>query len=265
MQPAVGAGAAAFLAGLLSFFSPCVAPLVPGYIGYLSSAALRGANVELKTDVAGVRPTDAPAAAGAGSNPAIAACLLFVAGFSAAFVALGLASASFGRLLAAYQPVLETLAGIVMVVMGAFLLDLLSRRAIGVLLHEARVQIRPGAFGRFGAVAPFALGVVFAAGWTPCIGPVLASILAYVGANGSSALAIWLLSLYSLGFAVPFLAVGLGWSEGVRLLGWVKRHGHALSLVSGVALVVVGVVYLTGQVSVFSAWAQHIATFGPHL
>ena len=257
MQAGVGAGAAAFLAGLLSFFSPCVAPLVPGYIGYLSGAALRGTG-----DIGDA--TDTAATAQARSNPAIPACLLFVSGFSAAFVALGLASASFGHLLAAYQPVLETIAGIVMLVMGAFLLNLLPRAAIGVLLREARVQIRPGAFGRLGAVAPFALGVVFAAGWTPCIGPVLAAILAYVSANGSSTLAIWLLSLYALGFAVPFLAVGLGWSESVQLLGWVKRHGHALSLVSGIALVVVGIVYLTGQVSVFAVWAQHIATLAPH-
>ena len=254
MQAGIGAGAAAFLAGLLSFFSPCVAPLVPGYIGYLSGAALHGTHVT--ADVS-VREKARP-------NPANLACVLFVAGFSAAFVALGLVSASFGRLLAAYQPVLETLAGIVMVVMGAFLLNLLPRAAISLLLREARVQIRPGAFGRLGRVAPFALGVVFAAGWTPCIGPVLAAILAYVGANGSSVLAIWLLSLYALGFAVPFLAVGLGWSASVWLLGWVKRHGQALSLVSGAALVLVGVIYLTGQVSVFAVWAQHIATIGPH-
>jgi cytochrome c-type biogenesis protein len=254
MQAGVGAGAAAFLAGLLSFFSPCVAPLVPGYIGYLSGAALRGEQME---------PQVAEAARSR-RNPAVLACLLFVAGFSAAFVALGLASASFGRVLVAYQPVLETLAGIVMLVMGAFLLDLLPRGAINVLLREARVQLRPGAFGRLGSVAPFALGVVFAAGWTPCIGPVLAAILAYVAANGSSGLAIWLLSLYALGFAVPFLVVGLGWSESLRLLGWVKRHGHALSLVSGVALVLVAIVYLTGQVTVFAVWAQRIAALGPH-
>lgn len=254
MQAGLGAGAAAFLAGLLSFFSPCVAPLVPGYIGYLSGTALRGASSDTSID----------GTARASANPAIPACLLFVGGFSAAFVVMGLALASFGRIFAAYQPVLETLAGIVMLVMGAFLLDLLPRRAISVLLREARVQIRPGAFGRLGVVAPFAFGVVFAAGWTPCIGPVLASILAYVSANGSSTLAAWLLSLYALGFAVPFLAVGLGWSESVRLLGWVKRHGHTLSLVSGIALVVAGIVYLTGQVSVFAVWAQHIAALGPH-
>jgi cytochrome c-type biogenesis protein len=254
MQAGVGAGAAAFLAGLLSFFSPCVAPLVPGYIGYLSGAALRGAQMEPQV-------ADATRAR---RNPAVLACLLFVAGFSVAFVLLGLAWASFGRLLVAYQPVLETVAGIVMLVMGAFLLNLLPRRAINVLLREARVQLRPGAFGRLGGVAPFALGIVFAAGWTPCIGPVLAAILAYVAANGSSGLAIWLLSLYALGFAVPFLVVGLGWSESLRLLGWVKQHGNALSVVSGVALVLVAIVYLTGQVTVFAVWAQHIAALGPH-
>ncbi|MGH2518052.1 MAG: cytochrome c biogenesis CcdA family protein, partial [Ktedonobacterales bacterium] len=259
MQAGVGAGAAVFLAGLLSFFSPCVAPLVPGYIGYLSGAALRGEPGQRDERM----DAGAAVAVRARLNPAVPVCLLFVAGFSAAFVALGLVSASFGHLLVAYQPVLETLAGIVMLIMGAFLLNLLPRRALGVLLREARLRIQPGALGRLGVVAPFALGVVFAAGWTPCIGPVLASILAYVGANGSTGLAIWLLSLYALGFAVPFLAVGLGWAEAVRLLGWVQRHGHALSLVSGVALVLVAAVYLTGQVSVFAIWAQHISALGP--
>lgn len=255
MQAAFGAGGAVFIGGLLSFFSPCVAPLVPGYIGYLSGASLRAAEVELDVDAQGT--------ARARVNPAIPACLLFVAGFSAAFVALGLASASFGRLLAAYQLVLETIAGIVMLVMGAFLLNLLPRGAISALLREARIQLRPGAYSRLGAVAPFALGVVFAAGWTPCIGPVLASILAYVGANASLGLGAWLLSLYALGFAVPFLAVGLGWSEGVRVLGWVQRHGQALSFASGVALILVAIIYLTGQVSLFASWAQHIAALGP--
>lgn len=257
MQAALGTGIAAFIGGLLSFFSPCVAPLVPGYIGYLSGASLRAAEGAVEVDV-GARGT-----ARARLNPAVSACLLFVGGFSAAFVALGLASASFGRLLAAYQMALETIAGIVMLVMGAFLLNLLPRRAINTLLREARIPLRPGAFSRLGAVAPFALGVVFAAGWSPCIGPVLASILAYVGANANLGLGIWLLSLYALGFAVPFLAIGLGWSEGVRLLGWVKRHGQALSFASGVALILVAIIYLTGQVSLFASWAQHVAALGP--
>lgn len=250
MEVSIGAAAAAFLAGVVSFFSPCVAPLVPGYIGYLSGTTVRAG--------AGDSRAESALAVRWRGNPVVAASLLFVAGFSLAFVALGLATASFGRLLAAYQPVLETVAGIFMVVMGAFLLNVLPRSVVVALLREARVQVSPAITHRLGRIAPFALGVVFAAGWTPCIGPVLASVLVYVGVSGSQGLGVLLLSLYSLGFAVPFLAVGLGWSQGLWALGWAKRYGRMVTQVSGIVLVLVGIVYLTGEVSVFSIWAQHL-------
>ncbi|HKV83813.1 MAG TPA: cytochrome c biogenesis protein CcdA [Ktedonobacterales bacterium] len=252
----VGAGTilAAFVGGLISFFSPCVAPLAPGYIGYLSSASLR-------TDAAS---SEAIASDGSGviavrrANPALAPCLLFVGGFSAAFIALGLLSASFGRLLVAYQLVLETIAGIVMIAMGAFLLDLLPRGVTGVLLREARAHVGSARLQRFGAVGPFLLGVVFAAGWTPCIGPVLASILAYVGVSASLSAGALLLTSYSLGFAAPFILIGLGWTKGLISLGWVTRYSRRISIISGVVLIVVGIVYLTGQVSIFATWAQQL-------
>jgi cytochrome c-type biogenesis protein len=169
---------------------------------------------------------------------------------------LGLLAGGFGRVLAAYQPVMQTIAGIVMVVMGAFLLGLLPRALSDWMLREGRLQLRPDKVSRLGLAAPFALGIVFAAGWTPCIGPVLASILAFASASASTATGAILLTLYAVGFALPFLAVGLGWSAGLRALGWVKRYGHAISLISGGVLIVVGILYLTGEVALFSAWAQ---------
>ena len=248
----VGAILAAFAGGLISFFSPCVAPLVPGYIGYLSGATIRAEGLTPNGDTV----------AASSATPAIAPCLLFVGGFSTAFVALGLLSASFGRLLAAYQLVLETIAGIVMIVMGAFLLDLLPRGISGVLLREGRAHVGTARLRRLGAVGPFMLGVVFAAGWTPCIGPVLASILAYVGVTASLSTGALLLAAYAIGFAVPFITIGFGWAKGLVSLGWVTRYSRRVSMISGVALIVVGLVYLTGQVSLFANWAQQLSVPG---
>jgi cytochrome c-type biogenesis protein len=238
-------GIAAFGAGLLSFFSPCVAPLVPGYIGYLSGASARGHTAP-----------GATIQADADARTLTRVCLLFVGGFSAAFVALGLLAASFGALLAAYRLVLETVAGIVMIVLGAFLLELLPRGWMWALVREWRLPLAPRALG---GLAPFALGVVFAAGWTPCIGPVLGSILLYAGSTASAGAGMALLGAYALGFALPFLAVGLGWSAGLRALGWLKHYGRIVTIVSGVALILVGLVYLTGQVSQLAIWAQRVA------
>ncbi len=240
-------GAAAFVAGVLSFFSPCVAPLVPGYIGYLSGRSAQGQ-----------APADALSTAGSGGRAA-RVCLLFVAGFSVAFVALGLVAAWFGALLAAYRLVLETVAGVVMIVLGAFLLNLLPRAWMWALVREWRLPLAPRALAGLGRLAPFALGMVFAAGWTPCIGPVLGSILLYVGSTGSAGAGTALLGAYALGFALPFLAVGLGWSAGLRALGWLKRYGQIVTIVSGVALILVGLVYVTGQVEQLAVWAQRIA------
>jgi cytochrome c-type biogenesis protein len=231
-------------------------------MSYLAGASARRPAAALQAEGGGGTVVVTAPGRGLLRNPALPTCLLFVGGFSAAFVALGLLAGSFGSLLVAYRPVLETVAGIVMLVMGAFLLNLLPRGWMQVLSREWRLPELVWAEGAhrtsLRGLAPFGLGVVFAAGWTPCIGPVLSTILLYVGASAGPGSGVVLLALYALGFALPFLAVGLGWSAGLRALGWLKRYGNVVTVASGVALILVGLLYLTGQVAQISIWAQHL-------
>jgi cytochrome c-type biogenesis protein len=248
----VGAIFIALLGGLASFFSPCVAPLAPGYISYISSLTVHDGAVSLSGG--GVTAWRSKL-----FGSAAVASVIFVAGFSVTFIALGFLVAGFGTLLAAYRPVMETIAGIVMLVMGAFLLGLLPRQVTEFLMRENRFQLSGASLRGWGLAAPFALGIVFAAGWTPCIGPVLTSILVFVGATGSAGQGGLLLAFYSLGFAIPFLAIGIGASFGLRAFGWSKRYNGVIAKVSGVVLILVALLYLTGEVSVISSWAQRFA------
>lgn len=246
-----------FAGGLLSFFSPCVAPIMPGYIGYLSGTMLRvrEGNSEIESSSSRQVPLVIQ----------VQACLLFVGGFSAAFIALGLLAGSFGGFIVAYRPVMETLAGIVMLAMGIFLLGWIPLEsgpfqwAKG-LMSTKRTYLTESTVRRLGAVAPFALGIVFAAGWTPCIGPVLAAILVYAGASASIGQGALLLTIYSLGFAVPFLVLGYILARGAGAPQWMRRHSNTIEKVSGGLLVVLGVVYLAGLSSIFAVWAQRLGT-----
>ncbi len=251
----VGAIFIALLGGLASFFSPCVAPLAPGYISYISSLTLSDSDVsEISVSGGGVAAWRSKI-----FGSAALASVFFVAGFSVMFIALGFLVAGFGTLLAAYRPVMETIAGIVMLVMGAFLLGLLPRQVTEFLMRESRFQLSGSSLRGWGRAAPFALGIVFAAGWTPCIGPVLTSILVFVGASGSAAQGGLLLAFYSIGFAIPFLVIGIGASFGLRAFGWAKRYNAVIAKVAGVALILVSLLYLTGEVSVISSWAQQFS------
>ena len=247
----IGSALIALLGGLASFFSPCVAPLAPGYISYISSLTPS-------------EPSVALAGGGAATwrarwrGPATVASLLFVAGFSVTFIGFGLLASYFGGLVA-YRPVMQTVAGIVMLIMGVFLLGWLPSGVMEFLMRERRWHVPGSVARRIGWAGPFALGIVFAAGWTPCIGPVLASVLLIAGATSTMGQGATLLAFYSLGFAIPFLAIGIGWSLGLRALGWAKRYSVLVSRVSGVALILVSLLYLTGEVSVISAWAQRFA------
>ncbi|MCL4534656.1 MAG: cytochrome c biogenesis protein CcdA [Bacteroidetes bacterium] len=226
----------AFGAGFVSFLSPCVAPLVPGYLSYVSGVSVQ--------DLAQPR---------AGQNRRLLiSCLLFVLGFSLVFVALGASASLLGGLIEDYRRELNRAAGGVIILMGLFVMGVAR---LPMLYQEKRFQFAGGSFGQAGTIL---LGMAFGFGWTPCVGPVLASILFYAGGAGTAGQGAMLLLAYSLGMGVPFVATGLAFSRAMRALGWVKRHYRAINFVSGGLLVGVGTLFLTDRFFYFSILAQRL-------
>ena len=213
---------AAFVAGLLSFLSPCVAPIVPGYLSFVSGAAIGSTG--------GVRQTER----------VLIASLLFILGFSTVFVALGAGAGAIGSMLDAHRATLTRLSGALMLLMGLFVLGVVR---LPMLERDRRFHFIDRPYGPAGTVL---LGMAFAFGWTPCIGPILASILFYAGAAETAQQGALLLLVYSLGLGVPFLASGLGLSRAVGL-GWARRHLHVVNLASGFLLAAVGMLFVTNQ------------------
>jgi cytochrome c-type biogenesis protein len=212
--------AAAFAAGFVSFASPCVLPLIPGYLSFVSG---------LGFDELGAQPRRVVVATGG-----------FVAGFTAMFVAFGAGAAWFGDVLLENRRALEVVAGVFIVVAGLMYAGLPLPRA---LLVERRVEV--GARGRL--VTPPLAGVAFAIGWTPCVGPTLAAILALAAGGGGAAEGAVLLAVYSLGLGVPFLLFGLLFTRALGLVHALRRHWRLVSVTSGGLLVVFGVLLATGD------------------
>ena len=225
----------AFGAGLLSFLSPCVAPLVPGYLSFLSGSAGVGA-----------------ASSRGETERVLTVSLLFVLGFSVVFVLLGAGAALFGALLEIHRPLLNRLAGLAMILMGLAIAGLIRAPF---LEQERRLHLIDRAYGPLGTLL---IGMAFALGWTPCIGPVLATILFYAGASDTVEQGAFLLLIYSLGLGLPFVLVGLGWSRALTLLSWAKRHSQALNLSSATLLVGVGLLFLTNRVFYLNLFAQRL-------
>jgi cytochrome c-type biogenesis protein len=215
------APALAFVAGFVSFASPCVLPLVPGYLSFVTG----GAAVERRPRLA----------------DRLAPILLFVAGFTIVFTLYGAFSSTFVHLIKGRTG--QIVAGVVIVVLGLLLIAYAIGRGPIALFAERRPLLEKASPGTTGALP---LGMAFAAGWTPCIGPVLGAILA-IAAQGSAAWGAFLLVCYSLGLGVPFLAIGLGAEWLTDSTRWLQRHYAAIAVVSGSLLVVVGVLVATGE------------------
>lgn len=225
--------AAAFAAGLVSFLSPCVLPLVPGYLSYVAGRSLD----ELEA-----------ASSSHAKRAAVGLSLMFVLGFSAVFVTLGASATTVGRLLLAYRYEANLIGGAIVIAFGLLMLGALR---IPLLQRDWRILGDVQGGRPFGA---FLLGVAFAFGWTPCIGPVLGAILTVSASSAQVANGVWLLSVYALGLGVPFIAAGLFTTQFLEWIKRVRRLGRQLQIVAGVVMIVMGIAMITGQITSFSFW-----------
>src|SRR6201991_5228502 len=236
---------AALIAGLVSFLSPCVLPLVPPYLIYLTGATIEHvANNET---------------ASSSRRAVMISALMFVLGFSTVFVALGASASLVGALIRAWSAQLSIAAGIVIIVMG---LHFLGLTRIGLLMREGRLPI-PKPVGLWGA---YLMGLAFAFGWTPCIGPILAAILSIAAAESTVAKGAGLLAVYSAGLGIPFLIAAFLVEPFSSLFSRMKRHLATVERAMGVLMIVTGIGFLTGAVSNVSIWLldtfQSLQSFG---
>ncbi|SJM33672.1 cytochrome c biogenesis CcdA family protein [Mesorhizobium delmotii] len=223
----------AFVAGILSFLSPCVLPLVPGYVSY----------------VAGRKPAVVAAdSAFAPSLPAVGLSLCFVLGFSTVFIALGASATALGQMLLSYRVELNLVGGAIVILFGLFLTGLLRSSW---MMREMRFHSdMPGGHG----ASAYVLGLAFAFGWTPCIGPILGAILTVGAVSATVGQGIALLAIYSLGLGIPFLLAALFTDGLARRLKAMRRAGRMLQFAAGGIMVAMGLAMITGQLSVFSFW-----------
>lgn len=225
-----------FLAGVVSFVSPCVLPLVPGYLATISGVSLEGMSTRQASQLRRIAYTSA----------------LFFLGFLAVFVALGASASLLGALLDDHRLWLNRIAGALIVVFGLALLGVGWSGSLG----GRWTQLVHGTARRRGG--PVALGVAFAFCWTPCIGPILASILVLAGASASLPTGVLLLLVYGAGLALPFLLVGFGFTGTVARLRRFQRHYREVQASAGVLLVAMGVLLVLDYLYVLNVYAQRV-------
>lgn len=227
---------AAFAAGFLSFVSPCVLPLIPGYISFVSGVSLD----EIRGDQA----------TAASRLQVFTTSLAFVIGFSIVFVALGASATAVGKFLFARLPILSKVAGVVLVIFGLHTMGVFR---LAMLDTEKRVHSQRKPAGPLGAIL---VGIAFAFGWTPCIGPILGGILAIAGSRNSVAEGVLLLAIYSLGLGIPFLITSLAINQFFSAAKRIRSYYHAIELTSGALLIVIGALMLTGQLTIIARYLQ---------
>jgi cytochrome c-type biogenesis protein len=230
---------AAFVAGLISFLSPCVLPLVPGYVSLISGVGVE----ELK------------AQEGRLLRKVMLNSAAFILGFSIVFITLGAISTEVGQFLARYKSLLAQVAGVVIIVFGLHLTGIFKIKA---LYADTRMHSVKGGSTAWGA---FAIGFAFAFGWTPCVGPILAVILGFAAAQDSVFKGILLLAVYSMGLAVPFLLTSLGIERFLKFYTRFRSHMHALEVASGALLIALGGLLVFGRFTLLSNYLGFLNRF----
>jgi cytochrome c-type biogenesis protein len=230
---------AAFFAGLISFLSPCVLPLVPGYLSLISGAGLE----ELKAPEAHLM------------RRVMVNSIGFILGFSVVFIILGAAATEIGQVLGIYKHTLARVAGVIIILFGLHLTGIFKIKA---LYTDARLHSVKGSSTPLGA---FVIGFAFAFGWTPCLGPILTAILTIAGEQDTLVKGILLLAVYSLGLAVPFLLTSLLMERFLKFYSRFRTHMHALEVASGALLVALGVLLLIGRFSMLSRYFSFLSRF----
>ncbi|WP_150523423.1 cytochrome c biogenesis CcdA family protein [Roseibium sediminis] len=225
---------AAFVAGLLSFVSPCVLPIVPPYLCYLAGVSVE----ELKGETA----------TKATSRRVLLSSIAFVFGFAVVFVALGATASIVGKSIAQHFDTLSIIAGVLIIAMGLHFLGIFR---IGLLYREARVQVDSKPAGLVGA---FVMGLAFAFGWTPCVGPVLAAILFVAGSSDTIWNGAGLLFVYALGLGIPFILAGAFAGRFLKWAGSFRKHMGTVEKVMGGFLILTGILFITGQMSAIAYW-----------
>jgi cytochrome c-type biogenesis protein len=228
----------AFLAGLVSFLSPCVLPIVPSYVSFVTGMSLDE-----------LRDADHTA----GRRHAALHAALFVLGFSLLFIGLGASATALGSVLTRSLPLLQQIGGVIIVAFG---LEMIGVLRVAALLRERRLHLSTKPLGAFGSVAA---GIAFGAGWTPCIGPVLASILLYAGIETTMTRGMLLLGAYALGLGIPFFVAAVAFNAFLTRTQWLRRWMVPIKRATGIFLVIVGILLFTGR---FAALSNFFAGFG---
>ena len=228
----------AFCAGVLSFVSPCVLPLVPSYISYITGVSFKDL-----TDAQARRRVRWATASHS---------LLFIAGFSTVFILMGASASYLGQLLGKYQYWIMKIGGVLIIILGIQFMGVIN---IPFLQMERRFELKGRPLGYLGS---FLVGVIFAAGWTPCIGPILSTILLYASTSKNFATGIYLLIMYSFGLAVPFFLTSLTFSSFLSAFEKMKKYMRVINIVSGCLLIIIGILFLTDQFRVLNSYLSEI-------